>query len=123
MTVRQRNDLNYVQVVHSRVTRSVGVVSSVIIATQALRGFDQAVVFVDNDGTDTFTGRLEISPDGVFPGYTMPDDSLAEIAAGGSGWARVPGAAQFLRVTGLFATTPGDVRVSLVLIRFASRES
>lgn len=123
MTVRQRNDLNYVQVVQSRVTVAVGVISSVVIAAQNLRGFDQAVVFIDNDGSDVFTGRLEISPDGTFPGVTLPDDSFADMAAGASYWSRVPGAAQYLRVTGSFATTPGNIRVSLILIRFASRES
>lgn len=117
MTVRQRNDLSYVQVALSRVPVPVGVSTTVVIASRSLREFDYAIIFIDNDGPEVFTGRIEVSPDGVFPGVVLPDDSFADMANGSTQWARVPASAQFLRVTGTFPTSPGDVRVSLMLIR------
>lgn len=71
MSVMQRSDARFVQIVEERETVAVAVTSTVILAPTSMRGFDEMVIFVDNDGADTFNGEVEISPDGVFPGYVI----------------------------------------------------
>jgi hypothetical protein len=92
----------------------------VLFAALNIRGYESAIIFVDNDGVDTFNGVIEFSPDGVYPGTTEPNDAFAAMAPGGpTRWYRVPADAQWFRVSGAFAATPGNVRVSVMLQRGA----
>lgn len=121
MTQHQRSDLRYVQVVASREAVAVALTTTVILAPLNMRGFDECVLYVDNDGANQFDGAVEVSPDGVFPGCVMPDDAFEAMSAGETRWTRVPAAAQWVRVTGTFATTPANVRISAFLQRGGSK--
>jgi len=91
--------------------------TTVILPPTSIRGYDSAVVFVDNNGTDILNAVMEFSPDGTFPGAEDPNDAFAGIAAGKSRYAVVPTSAQFFRVVGAFDSVAGDVTVSLILQR------
>lgn len=117
MTVRQNNDVRFVDVRLLRNSIAVGLFTTVVIPPTNMRGVDEAILFIDNDGTDTFNGQVEVSPDGVFPGYVIPDDAFAAMAPGASRWTRVSASGQWFRVTGTFGTTPGSVRRSSILQR------
>jgi len=109
------------KLVYSRATLAVTAVSTVIIPPTSLREFDAANIYIDNDGSDVFSGTIEVSPDGVFPGYTLPDDAFAAMAAGASRYTIVLAGVQFFRVLGQFAAVSGNVRRSLVLQRGSTR--
>jgi hypothetical protein len=100
-----------------RVSVPVGTLTTVLFAPINLRGYENAVVFLDNDGTDTFDGLVEFSPDGVYPGVVEADSAFEAVAPGTGRWTKVPGDAQFFRVTGQFQTLAGSVRVSVILQR------
>ena len=103
-----------------RVSVAVAAVSTVLFAPINIRGFESAIVFLDNDGADTLDGVIEYSPDGVYPGTVEEDATFADMAPGGpTRWVRIPAHAQWFRVSASFATTPGNVRVSVMLQRGA----
>ena len=91
--------------------------TTVVIAPTNVRGYDSVIVFIANLGADTFTGTIEFSPDGIFPGAVVPDDAFADMAPGVTRWTRIPADAQFFRVTGIMAAIAGDVEVSIILQR------
>lgn len=100
-----------------RVSVAVGTLSSVLFAPINVRSFENAVIFVDNDGADTFDGIVEFSPNGVFPGVVEADSAFEAMSPGSGRWTKVPGDAQFFRVSGQFQTLAGSVRVSVILQR------
>lgn len=101
-----------------RVPVAVGIVPTILFTAVNLRGYTSAVVFIDNDGVDQFDGQLEFSPNGTYPGTIEPNDAFAAMAPGGpTRWVRVAGDAQWLRVSGQFSATPGNIRVSVILQR------
>lgn len=100
-----------------RQTVPVGTLTTVVLPSTTIRGYDSAVVFLDNLGTDTLNATMEFSPDGTFPGATDPNDAFAGMAPGTSRYAIIPTSAQFFRIVGAFDSVAGDVTVSLILQR------
>lgn len=117
MTVRQNNDVRLVDVRLERVPLPVAVTTTVIVPPTLMRGYDEAIIFLDNDGVDTLNAQVEVSPDGVFPGYVVPDDAFAAMAPGSTRWTRVSASGQWFRVIGSFSVSPGSVRRTSVLQR------
>jgi hypothetical protein len=117
VTTRQNNDVRLVDVRFERSPIPVAVTTTVIVPPTLMRGYDEAIIFLDNDGADTLNAQVEVSPNGVFPGYVIPDDAFASMAPGSSRWTRVSASGQWFRVTGLFSVSPGSVRRTSVLQR------
>lgn len=117
MTTRQNNDVRLVDVRLERAPIPVAITTTVIISPTLMRGYDEAIIFLDNDGSDTLSAQVEVSPDGVFPGYVIPDDAFAAMAPNASRWTRVSASGQWFRVTGQFSVTPGSVRRTSILQR------
>lgn len=104
----------------SRRVVPVAVTPTILFAAVNIRSYEAAIIFIDNDGTDVFTGTIEFSPNGVFPGTIEQDGAFSGMAVGGpTRWVRIPVDAQWVRVSGTFAVTPGNIRVSVMLQRGA----
>lgn len=103
----------YVTPQKERVTAPVGLVQTVIVPVTSLRGSEEHVVEIINDGTEEFNGVIEASFTGDAPFVTIPLDDFTAMGVGISRIARIAAAWQFYRVRGLFATTPGNVRYSV----------
>jgi hypothetical protein len=101
-----------------RRTVAVGTVTTTVIDSQSLRGYDSAVVFLENKGTDVLNGQIQTSPDGVFPGAVLSDGAFTAMSPGEvRGPLRIDGDAQFFKLLAAFDSAAGDVEVSVILQR------
>lgn len=112
----------YVTPKDERVTVPVGTLDSIIIPPTSMRGDDSAFIELINDGTDTLNAVIETSATGAAPWSPWPNDVFAGIASGAPPRPAIVDADfQFFRVRGQFGLTAGNVRVSVVRQRRASR--
>lgn len=93
---------------------TVGVLPTTIVPITRLRGSEEHIVELINDGVEAISPTIEGSIDGTAPFATIPDAAFEAMAVGEARFARIPSAWQFYRVRGAFPTTPGDMRYSIV---------
>jgi len=101
-----------------RLIVSVGTILTVVIPPINISAEDQAILELENLGTDTFNGTIWTSLDGNAPWVPFPDDAFTTMLPGPGQvprWTRVPGDLLWVRVTGNFAAISGTMRRSAIL--------
>ncbi len=95
----------------------VGILPTLIVNPTDLRGSDEHVIEVINDGVEPLNAAIEASVNGQAPFTAIPDSAFEAIPVGESRIARVPSAWLWYRVRGAFTTTPGPVRYSVFVLK------
>lgn len=93
--------------VHAAV--NVGLITTLIVPALSLKGYDSAVIFLTNSGTNSLNADIEVSADGLNDWKVLPDDAFNPLAANAVNYAFVDGRFQFFRVRGAMSTTPATI--------------
>jgi hypothetical protein len=101
---------------------SVGVVDQVVIAPTRVRGDDHFLIIITNPSADDFEGASAASPNGVNQWTTELNDEFAIIPANTTRRMLLPADRLYIRVTGRFSTTPGQLLITTVHLKQATRQ-
>jgi len=103
-------------------TKAVGVVEQTIIDPTSCLGDDAILLIIENtSGVETFNGYAWASPDGVTQWNVEENDNFQAILPGKTRRMLLPADRLYVRVLGNFAGAPGTVRISVIMLRAASR--
>ena len=101
----------------------VGVIDQSVLDPLNVRGEDHTLVILTNLTGDTFEGSSASSPNGVNQWVPELNDEFASIGPNSSRRMLLSADRLFIRVTGRFLTTPGNINMSVIKLREAGKRS
>lgn len=113
---------NFVKTSLDLVTKTIGVVEQTVVEPTSCLGDDAVLLIIENlSGVETFNGYAWASPNGVSQWNVEENDNFQGILPGKTRRMLLAADRLYVRVLGSFAGAPANVRITVIMLRAASR--
>lgn len=101
---------------------AVGIVEQTVLEATNIKGLDYYLIVITNMSlTETFSGTVSSSPNGVTQWTDEASDEFVSMGPGVSRRYKVPGDRMWVRVKGNFGAAPDTIRLTTVTAKEAIR--